>query len=191
MTITAAVTKGSETVNVGAQLTVTSEEEPVVSGDPAFIVISSIGTGAEEGIQPAQGWGGSLAVGVNVERGDQTIERVSLLVDGAVVDLQSFGTSAGMTPPEDEAAEQAIHAFTLAFGSHDRETGVPTYMNGEHTISAELQIQGEMGADGMMGHQVVPSNAVAVEFDNDSFIAASVGGLGEGAMNSETGQIWR
>ena len=115
----------------------------------------------------SSGLKGRVNVALNVERGDQTLEMLSLLVDGAVVTSQSFGTSAGMTPPEDEAAEQAIHAFTLALGSHDhdRETGIPTYMNGEHTISAELQIQGEMGADGMMGHQIVPSNAVAVEFD--------------------------
>ena len=31
---------------------------------------------------------------------------------------------------------------------------------------------------------------VTVEFDNDDFVAASYSGLGDGAMNEETGQIW-
>ena len=68
--------------------------------------------------------------------------------------------------------------------------GDATYVNGEYTISAELQIQGGMMADGMMGHVTISSNEVAVEFKNSDFIAASVSGLGEGAMNSSTGQIW-
>ena len=155
VTITAAVTKGNETLNVGAQLTVTSDEETVVSGDPAFIVISSIGTGADEGIQGAKGWGGRLDVGVNVERGDQTLKRLSLLVDGEVVNYQSFGGDMGMTPPEDEAAEQAIHTFTLTFNTAEYDETLETpakYMNGEHVLSAELQIAGSMMPDGMMGH---------------------------------------
>ena len=45
-------------------------------------------------------------------------------------------------------------------------------------------------ADGMHGHETVSSNVVTVEFDNDDFIAASVGGLGDGAMNASSGQIW-
>ena len=36
VTITASVSKSGETVNVGAQLTVTSDDGPVVGGDPAF-----------------------------------------------------------------------------------------------------------------------------------------------------------
>ena len=41
VTITASVTKSGETVNVGAQLTVTSDEvvEPPQQGDPAFVVV--------------------------------------------------------------------------------------------------------------------------------------------------------
>ena len=65
----------------------------------------------------------------------------------------------GMTSPG-EAAEQAPYNFTLSFDSHDHdpETGAPVYMNGEHTISAELEI-GVTMADGMHGHETVSSNA--------------------------------
>ena len=193
VTITASVTKSGETVNVGAQLTVTDDTEPIgPPGDPAFVVVGSI---AGEDDTDSSGLQGRVSVTVNLERGDQELEELALLVDGAVVASQSFGggMDMGTTPPVDEAAEQAgVHAFTLAFDSHDydRDSGAPVYMNGEHTISAELQIAGGMMADGMMGHETISSNAVTVEFDNDDFIAASLGGIGEGAMNSNTGQVW-
>ena len=192
VTVTASVSKSGETVNVGAQLTVTSDEVVGPVGDPAFIVISSIGTGAEEGIQPAQGWGGRLAVGVNVERGDQTLERVSLLVDGEVVDYQSFGGSMGMTPPEDDAAEQAVHTFTLTVNTaeYDEATGTPKYMNGDHVLSAELQIAGGMMPDGMMGHETISSNAQTVSFDNADGLHVTADFPGNSAMNPETGELW-
>ncbi|MDE0248873.1 MAG: Ig-like domain-containing protein [Gammaproteobacteria bacterium] len=191
VTITASVSKSGETVNVGAQLTVTSDE-PVVGGDPAFIVISSIGTGAEAGIQPERGFGGSLAVGVNVERGDQTLERVSLLVDGEVVDYQSFGGSMGMMPSDDAAAEQAIHTFTLTVNTaeYDEATGAPKYMNGDHMISAELQIAGAMMADGMMGHETISSNVQTVQFHNGDGLHVTADFPGNSAMNPETGDLW-
>ena len=64
-------------------------------------------------------------------------------------------------------------------------------MNGDHTIAAELQIAGGMMmADGVMGHATVSSNAITVDFDNDDAVHVSIGGLGGGAMNSRTGQIW-
>ena len=191
VTITASVTKSGETVNVGAQLTVTSDEEPPAPpGDPAFVLVAGI---AGEDDTDASGLKKRVSVTVGVERGDQDLEELSLLVDGEVVESQSFGGGMdmmGMTPP-DEAAEQAPYNFTLSFDSHDydRESGAPTYMNGEHTISAELEIGIDM-ADGTHGHETVSSNAVTVEFANDDFIAASYGGLGDGAMNEETGQIW-
>ena len=175
VTITAVVTKGSETVNVGARLTVTSEEEQ--AGDPAFILISSIDDRDEDDSVLT----GSVEVVVGVERGDQTLEMLSLLVDGAVVAHQSFGGGMGMAPPEDEAAEQAVHSFTLSFNSSGYgDDGTPDYMNAEHTISAELQIAGG----------TISSNGVPVEFSNPDGVHVAVSGLGAGAMNSTTGQVW-
>ena len=187
VTITASVTKSGETVNVGAQLTVTDDTEPTQPpGDPAFVYIQNIADGAAT-------VSGRVAVGISVDRGDQTVEELSLLVDGAVVASQSFGggMDMGMTPPEDEAAEQAVPTFTMAFDSddYDRDTGVPVYANGEHTISAELEIAVDM-ADGTHGHETVSSNTVSVEFKNSNFVGVSIAGLGDGAMNSNTGQVW-
>ena len=193
VTITASVTKSGETVNVGAQLTVTSEE--VDEGDPAFILVS--GVRDARGDASTSPYSGNVSVSINVERGDQELEELSLLVDGEVVDAQSFGSTMdmgmGMTPEPgdtDAAAEQAVHAFTLSFNSAAYDDhGHPDYTNGEHTISAELEIGIDM-ADGTHGHQTISSNVITVGFDNEDGIIATVTGLGDGAMNSTTGQVW-
>ena len=192
VTITAAVTKGSETVNVGAQLTVTSDEVVGPSGDPAFVLISRIEDASRDVAEEDGTISGRVEVDVSVERGNQILEVLSLLVDGAVVNQQTFGSTNGMTPPEDELAEQAgVHTFTMSFESDGYDPdGTPDYQNGEHTVSAELQIQGAMMADGMMGHETLTSNVITVEFDNTDFIGVSIAGLGDGAMNPQSGQIW-
>ena len=190
VTITASVSKSGETVNVGAQLTVTADAPPD-AGDPAFILISSI---EGEGGPGASALSGRVDVEVSVERGDATLEQLSVLVDGEVVASQSFGTSMGMTPEaEDAAAEQAVHEFTFSFDSdayepHGDHTDV-AYMNGEHTISAELQVAGGMMADGMMGHETISSNVVTVEFDNDDGFVVSAN-LGQASMLDDAGRRW-
>ena len=192
VTITASVTKSGETVNVGAQLTVTAEEvvAPPEQGDPAFLVVAKI-EGEDE--TDASGLKGRVSVTVNVERGDQDLEELALLVDGEVVASQSFGTGMdmGMTPP-DEAAEQAVHPFTMAFDSdgydeHGDHVDVD-YMNGEHTISAELEI-GVTMADGMHGHETVSSNVVTVEFDNDDGYIVTAD-LGHNTALDDDGRVW-
>ena len=190
VTITASVSKSGETVNVGAQLTVTADAPPD-AGDPAFILISSI---EGEGGPGASALSGRVDVEVSVERGDATLEQLSVLVDGEAVASQSFGTSMGMTPEaEDAAAEQAVHEFTFSFDSdayepHGDHTDV-AYMNGEHTISAELQVAGGMMADGMMGHETISSNVITVEFDNaDGFVVSA--DLGDASMLDDDGRRW-
>ena len=75
VTITATVTKGTETTNVGAQLTVTDDAAAVVS-------INSINQGGVPAVSP---FGGQLDVVINVERGDQILQQLDLMVDGGVV----------------------------------------------------------------------------------------------------------
>ena len=180
VTVTATVTKSGETVNVGAQLTVTEE----AAGEPAFVILASVKDSTEDDDTLS----GRVTATVNVERGDQELEEVALLVDGEVVSSQSFG--AAMMAADDDAAEQAVHAFTLSFNTAAYDDhGHPDYMNGEHTISAELEIGVDM-ADGTHGHQTISSNVQTVEFDNDDAVHVSMSGLGDGAMNSTTGQVW-
>ena len=170
VTINAAVTKGEDSANLAAQLTVTA---PDVAA-PAFVFITdpTDGTSLE----------GDVSVKISVERGDQTPMGLSLLVDGEVAAHQSFGMAA--TPAMDEPAEQAPLNFTLSFdsGEYDKATGAVTYPNGDHTISAELTVAGS--------ENPVPSNNVSVEFDNDDAVHVSIAGLGDGVMNPTTGDMW-
>ena len=131
-----------------------------------------------------------MSITVNVERGDQTLEQLSILVDGKVVDSPSFGSSMGTAPPEEEPAEQAIYAFTLSFDSGEYDgDGTASYMNGGHTISAELQVAGGMMADGMMGHATVSSNAITVDFDNDDGVHLAASAPSGAALDAD-GIIW-
>ena len=177
VTITATVTKGSETGNVGSQLTVMGPQV----GDQAFILLHSIKWGEGNENTEATGLKGRVDVQANVERGDQVLERVTLLVDGDSVAATSFGVVA--EPAVEEPAAQAIHAFTLSFDSddYDSSTGSPAYMNGDHVISMQLKVAGS---------EPIPSNALAVDFDNDDGVYVTVSGLGSGALNSGTGQRW-
>ena len=194
VTITATVSKSGETVNVGASLTVTSDEPPPVAGDPAFILISII----EDASRDVAGDGtlaGRVEVDVSIDRGDQELEELSLLVDGNVVASQSFGTGMGMAPPADGAAEQAggNATVTMAFDSdayevHDDHTDV-SFMNGEHTIQAELEIEVDM-ADGTHGHETISSNAITVEFANLNGVHVIADYPGNKATNPTTGEVW-
>ena len=99
----------------------------------------------------------------------------------------------GMTPePEDAdaAAEQAVHEFTMSFNSAGYDDhGHPDYTNGEHTISAELQIAGGMMADGMMGHETISSNVQTVTFDNDDGYIVTAD-LGHNSALDDNGARW-
>ena len=197
VTITAAVSKSGESVNVGASLTVTSDEPPPpVAGDPAFILISII----EDASRDVAGDGtltGRVEVDVSIDRGDQELEELSLLVDGNVVASQSFGSGMdmGMASPEDAAAEQAggNAVVTMSFDSdaydlHDDHADV-AFMNGEHTIQAQLEI-GVTMADGMHGHETVSSNAITVEFANPNGVHVMADYPGNKATNPTTGEVW-
>ena len=178
VTITATVTKGSESGNVGSQLSVMGPQV----GDPALIILASIEWG-EDGSTEATGLKGRVDVQANVERGDQTLEAVMLLVDGDVVASTNFGVAATPAPDEPAPAAQAIHSFTLSFDSddYDSSTGSPAYMNGDHVISMQLKVAGS---------EPISSNGLAVDFNNDDGVYVTVSGLGSGALNSGTGQRW-
>ena len=184
VTITATVTKSGEMVNVGAQLTVTEE----TAGEPAFLILKGV---EGENMTDASRLKGRVEVHLGVEHGDQTLERLSLLVDGEMVAYQSLGNRAMAAPEDDAAAEQAVHDFTLAFDSdgYDAESGAPDYMNGDHTIAAELQIAGGMMADGMTGHETHSSNVMTVQFDNDDGYALTAD-LGDNSVLAADGRRW-
>ncbi|MDE2773552.1 MAG: hypothetical protein OXI46_07580, partial [Gemmatimonadota bacterium] len=165
-TITAAVTKGSESTNVAAQLTVSTTTD-------AFVLVTDI---SGDNDSDASGLMGTVTVTVSVERGSQTFEKLSLNVDGMEVDAQDFGTAAA------DDAEQTVHEFKLSFESAEYdEMGMPDYMNGDHSIQALLKIAGR--DDALM------SNVLDVVFDNDDGYVVTAD-LGDYSMLDDEGRRW-
>ena len=180
VTITAAVTKSGATVNTAAGLTITED-----TAERATLFIASIMDSDEEDEALSRMVNVTLSVGL----GDQMLTQLSVLVDGLVVDTLAFGgASMVAAAPEGEegerAAQQAVHPFVLSFNSadYDTATGEPTYMNGEHTISAKLMVASS--------DEPIESAFHVREFGNGDAVHVTVSGLGEGAMHSGTGQRW-
>ena len=177
VTITAAVSKSGESVNVGSELTVTSDD--VVGGDPAFVLITGTNAGVDGDVS------GNVEVYVSVDRGDQTLAQVGITVDGEIVSYQDFGGGMMMAPlADDEPAEQAIAVeFTLSFDSAEYdEAGVPKFMNGDHVVTAGVLVEGSM--------EPILSNSLHVDFDNNAGVHVMADYPGNRATNPSTGEVW-
>ena len=182
VTITAAVTKGGATVNTGAGLTILED-----MAEPAFLVLASIKDSDEDD----EVLSGTVTVTLSVERGDQMLEQLSVLVDGVVAAILPFGGASAVAAAEGELeapegereAQQAVHSFVLSFNSagYDAVTGEPTYMNGERTISAELMVA---SSDEPLG-----SGLHAREFDNDDGYVVTAD-LGDNSAIGDDGRQW-
>ena len=177
VTVTATVTQSGGMATVGAQLTVTD----AAAGEPASLIMSLPGEFETRALE------GRVDVTLNVERGDRTLERLSLLVDGEEVAHRSFGDPATAAPEDDAAAGQAVYAFTLPLDTdaYDAVTGVPEYTNGEYTISAELRVT----AGGTAGQETISSNAMTAAFDNDDAWAVTAD-LGDNSVVGDDGRRW-
>ena len=189
VTITAVVTKGGETVNKAAGLTIT---EDMV--EQARVFVASI----KDSDENDDVLSGRVTVTLNVEFGDQAPMQLSVLVDGVdgmVAATLPFGGSASavaavaVAAPEGEEGEQeqqqAVHSFELSFNSaeYDDVTGDPTYMNGEHTISAVLMVAGA-GSD-----ERVESGIHDREFGNDDGYIVTAD-LGDHSEIGDDGRRW-
>ena len=182
VTITATVTKGTETTNVGAQLTVTDDAAAVVS-------INSI---TQFGVPAISPFAGQLDVVINIERGDQILSQLDLLVDGEIVASQTFAAAAPAA--DDDAAEQAIQTVTLSFNTDfytiDATAGTAAvrHLNGDHGVAAQLTVAGATTP--------IASNTVPVTFANPNgiHILATLPSLADGtaasALSAATGLIW-
>ncbi len=84
---------------------------------------------------------GMIEVTVVVDRGEDTAERVEILLGEEIVATQSFNLEP--TPSDAEAVEPASASpaeisFTVNTASFDLGTGSPDFMNGERLLSARL-----------------------------------------------------
>ena len=122
-------------------------------------------------------------IDIDLERSDPPAEKITLYVDRVEVASKSFGFGPAPAADAAELAAQQVE-FNLWFDSdeYDPETGAVTYSNGTHSIVAGVTVVGSEAESF--------SNREEVEFDNADGVYVAVNGLGAGATNSATGQIW-
>ena len=101
-----------------------------------------------------------------------------------MVDTLAFGGASMVAAASQDgrAAQQAVHPFVLSFNSADYDTlGVPTYMNGEHTISAQLMVASS--------DEPIGSGFHAREFDNGDGVHLTAVAPDGSALDSD-GNVW-
>ncbi len=112
----------------------------------ASVVIRSVRSVREDGSTvPADATDlkGTVEVTLSVDRGEDTLERVELLLGDEVVGVQEFGSGEGAPPGEPEgdapwATSPVDLEFTVNTAAFDLETGEPRFRNGERLLRARL-----------------------------------------------------
>ena len=100
---------------------------------PATVFIQSI---EQDGVPvDLNNLSGQVYVRVNLDRGGEQVQIVQLLVDGAVVVEQIFGSPAQASAPQ-AAIEELVFSWNTA--AIDPVTGVAKYINGPHALSAKV-----------------------------------------------------
>ncbi len=143
--ITVTVTKGNQSANAGAQVTVTApptDPEAV----PATISISSITRGGLTQPVDIDNVFGQIDVTLNVNPNDQTVTRVEVLVGDSIAAGQNIAASFEVAEGQsvEDAIAEALQLITLSFNTarytvdEGARTATPRYMNGPQIISARL-----------------------------------------------------
>jgi hypothetical protein len=171
--ITATVTKGNQSANAGAQLTVVAPPAPPVV-NPATVSIATITQGGLTQPVDISDVAGQIDVSLNVNPNDQRVTRVEVLVDGTVAASQEIAAAA----PGEEDASEALQVITLSFNTGaytvTPTSATPRYLNGARQIRARVFVAGVTG-------QAAASNVITLQFNNtdgfhvlSSFVGNSV-----------------
>jgi len=135
---------------------------------------------------------GGIDVTLNVDPGDVPLQRVEVLLDGAVVCTQNFSPSQiealrlAAAFEELDAADVVCQINTAEF---TQATGAVKYFNGQHTLSARAIVQGGSTAG-------AASTSANLTFNNASGFNASITntntntGFPNSSVNPNTGQAW-
>ena len=193
--VVTAVAAGSATI------TAASTVDPTVTGSsaitvrpplPATISIQKVTvTGNTNQTVNFNNVAGGIDVTLNVDPGDQILQRVEVLLDGAVVCTQNFSASESEALSlaavfeELEAVDVICQINTSDF---TQATGAVKFFNGLHTLSARAIVQG--------GTQTA-TPSVTLTFNNASGFVGSItntntngAGFPNSSVNPNTGQSW-
>lgn len=190
--VVTAVTPGAATI------TATSTANTTVSGAaaitvrqpiPATISVSNVTvTGTPGNTVNFNNIAGSIDVNLNVDPGEQIVQRVEVLIDGNVACTQTLSgaqSEAMRIAAAFENVEEVIVSCQINTAAFDSTTGVADFFNGAHTLSARAILEG--------GSQVA-TPSTQMTFTNLSGVIATLtnnnGSDPASAINPGTGLQW-
>lgn len=178
-----AVIRGCSTVT-GFTNVCGSMSATVTTPSPASISIQSLTTGMTNTPVNLLNVFGQIEATVNVDAGDQTLDRVDVLIGGAVVASQSFSVTPA--PAESDAAGAPV-TVVLSFNTNQvRQVGgmfVPVVFNGQKGVTANLYVVGSATP--------LASNAIPVVMNNpDQALAPALTTDAGAASFTNAGTTW-
>lgn len=152
-----------------ATITATSTVDNTVAGSlaltvrapaPATISIKSVTTGTTNTPVDINDVQDQIDVTLNVDPGDQVIQKVDILLDGTVVYSQAFSVEQS-TEMSLAAVAEAIAEIvgSIKTDDYNQTTGVAKYLNGARQLSARLTVAG--------GSQVA-TPSITLQFNNSN-----------------------
>jgi hypothetical protein len=170
--IRATATSGTSTGSGVATLNVSN-----TAVTPATVSIQSIEKGGTP--QNIQNLNGQVDVRVNLDRGGESVQKVQLLVDGNVVQEQSFVSGAAQASAPETAVEEIVFPWNTA--EFDTTTGAVKHLNGAHALTAKVvTTQNETGS-GSPTVQITLNNSNRAYFKVAIINGSSAAGEADGA----------
>ena len=156
---------------------------------PATISIQNITvTGTPGNTANANNIAGSIDVNLNVDPGEQVVQRVEVLIDGVVAGTQTLSSAqveALRIAGAFEDVEAAIVSVQINTAEFSSTTGIAKFANGNHTMSARAIIAGgSQTATPSMPLTFNNASGVTVVVSNDNGTDAA------SAINPGTGLSW-
>ncbi|MFO8175767.1 MAG: carboxypeptidase-like regulatory domain-containing protein, partial [Longimicrobiales bacterium] len=174
---TFAATSYDITLGTGEAKTASFFGEMVVTEDPvtAEVIIESVKDDDGDFVDPSNVYR-DIYVTLGIDPGENNLSRVCVLLDG--VELPNGCQTFSSAVSDQELQTALAPTFAILTDDFDEETGVPFWFNGEHELSAKLELEGAMESS------VVTS--MVLTFDNDdqvlSYLTSEFAQVGGGAQ---------
>ena len=134
---------------------------------------------------------GQINVSLNLERNNNPVTKVALLMGDVEVASQEFNPSAPIG--SGAAAVPEVIQLSVNTAAFNTTTGVPSFTNGPTTLSAEVEVEGGEGPAAGNSRNLTLANSSGIVFlgisnDNNNAIAGIE--LPDAAVNPTTGISW-
>jgi hypothetical protein len=190
--VVTAVTPGSATITAASTVAPTVTGSAVVTvrqPTPATISVQNITiSGTNNVTANVNNIAGSIDVNMNVDPGEQVVQRVEVLIDGTVACSQNLSgaqSEAMRIAAAFDDIEDVIVSCQVNTAKFSEATGVADFFNGGHTLSVRAIIPG--GSD-------IATPSTQLIFNNTSGVIATFtntnGSDAASAINTTTGLQW-